>query len=193
MKKINLLAITIALLFILCGCSVWNEENHIAANDEPISSTGEKVSLQTEGNILKSAGKHKRNFSGQLKVWSDPIPPGSELFLEVEGNGILTHMGKSSLSMKKTIRTYRYPDPPGPWEAVAELVLTTANGDELYFSYDFCTIDRSNSPDFTFIANCTITGGTGRYADASGNIDYFETFSWAEAKGILQLTGSVTF
>ena len=199
MKKVNLLAVLFGMLFLIPACTLLDydldsdEQNNILSIMEAKSSTEKHTVVEDEEVGLKSGEIHKINFKSTLDIRSGPIGPGSEINLEVEGTGTIPHMGRSKLTMNKTVTTYSYPDPPKPWNAFAEVILTNARGDELHFYYNKCLVDRSETPKFIFKTECIIRGGTGRYKNAKGTIEYHESFYWNKSVGTLKLTGTIYY
>lgn len=200
MKRINLIAVLFGICYFLPSCSLSDydlstvEQNIVVVSDIEAKSSNENIAVgAAEEFALKSGEIRRVNLKGVMQIRSGIIGPGSKINLEVEGTGTISHMGRSKISMNKTVTTYSYPDPPQPWNAYAKIVLTSAMGDELHFYYNTCLVDRSETPMFIFKTECVISGGTGRYKNVGGIVEYNETFDWSKSIGTLNLTGTLYY
>lgn len=195
-KSIHLIVSIILLLFI-SGCTQYDSdpllfetENNPISKIEIMALEGNSLQQEPDGPGILRAEMHTISVRGSFNLKSGPIPVGGKIVqLHVTGDGNVMHMGRTNLVMEKEVITN---DPP-PWEASAKVVLLTANGDELYFTYWSGLVDLSNTPVFTFKAECEITGGTGKYKNATGTINYHENFNWLESEGILNITGTISY
>jgi hypothetical protein len=97
-----------------------------------------------------------QNFSG------DPAAPGPSVSLFDEAKGNVTHLGSVSLSALSCV------DPLSPTSAGTGTI-TVANGDQLFIAFE-----NTSQPDPTNPARLLaegpqwVTGGTGRFENASG-------------------------
>lgn len=87
------------------------------------------------------------------------VPVGDDLHLSVAATGKATHLG--NYTRTETVVLH------GDGSFEAEIVFTAANGDELYAS----AVGGFISPT-TALGVATFTGGTGRFADASGGYNF---------------------
>jgi hypothetical protein len=78
-----------------------------------------------------------------------------------EGGGPVTHMGKTKQSGTLTLEA---PIAPGIFPGFGSVTITAANGDQLTFDYEGLLNAATGEGTGTF----TFTGGTGRFADATG-------------------------
>lgn len=118
-----------------------------------------------------SANTVNRPFKGAVTggVWYQPVGDPPILTTMSAASGHARHMGLTRM-------TARHPTPPlgssgyGP----GEMVLTAANGDEVWITYTgHLEFDVSADAGTWFVGPvaCTITGGTGRFDDATGSAD----------------------
>ena len=113
-----------------------------------------------------------------------PLPP----VLRQADNGScqLTHLGRSALYSLKDI------DFAAGTQAILEVTFTAANGDVLRGTGS--GTNRPAGPGLvSFAANVTFTGGTGRFASATGQARMTGTANLATSSSALELEGSITY
>ncbi len=96
-----------------------------------------------------------------------------------EGTGTISHLGRVSWTTEHCFQLFlgtfgEFGD--------AEVVITSANGDQLYGTYDGVMTSAT-----TFAEDMIITGGTGRFAGASGVVAEAGWFD--PATGYMEVTG----
>jgi hypothetical protein len=114
------------------------------------------------------ASPHFRPFSATLDGFAGPMPTADPCVLAnaEHGTGNARHMGSITWVSNETVNLCSN---PAGGDVVGQLTITAANGDLVNFSYqtlahlDFSTNEVSAS------GNWAITGGTGRFAGASGH------------------------
>ena len=98
------------------------------------------------------------------EIYTDPVGD----YLEQEGGGIASHIGKYTFVNTSTITGFLNPD-------IFVGVLTAANGDMIY--YDAVGFDCGDYPvpcvGEDAIFKYVISGGTGRFEDAEGWLEYY--------------------
>ena len=131
-------------------------------------------------------------FKGSLAgtVTMTPIigDPDFDVHVEIDGAGKATRLGNFSVSIPHDVD--RRP-PPDSSLAVGEYVFTAANGDELYaeFSGEAMLI----APGFLSIVETgTITGGTGRFADATGSFVCERLFDTVAGTTVGEFSGTIS-
>jgi hypothetical protein len=83
-----------------------------------------------------------------------------------------THLGKSSLTQNGCNEVSNaLAGLPGPFLAIGDVTVTSANGDEVHYTFDGFVHEE------TFLADVdvVITGGTGRFTGASGGFSASST------------------
>ena len=82
-----------------------------------------------------------------------------------EGEGQLTHLGRYFMTSPHTSNVFT-------GETIGDQIFTAANGDTLTA---FCAGFPAFQPDGTVVGglDCEITGGSGRFAGASGSYEFF--------------------
>lgn len=203
MKKYFLSIVLYIAFYFLFGCSLDDPAIPLSGQTRsPSPDYHNKPALsadksQEQGQLtLKSGNRRSISVSGLLALSCGPIPSGPKIDMEISGTGNVTHMGKSKLIIQKTVSTYTYPfsdEREDSWQARADMVLTAANGDELHFYFEECRIDLTQTPVFSFDAECTVEGGTGRFKNAGGCLEYHAKLHWFESTGTLKLEGTVKY
>jgi hypothetical protein len=174
MRKQRYMSVFVVLGIILTACSF--DEGITPADDLPPADQNEA--------FLKGAKNHEVPFKSKFLLTSLDfyMNEGEDFFhQELKGSGNATHMGKTEVYIPDELL---YPGEDGiNWTATAEVILTAANGDKLFFNYASAFEFVSYPVDV--IGYGTINGGTGRFENATGTMTY--TGHWPGE------TGSVTF
>jgi hypothetical protein len=107
----------------------------------------------------------KANFTATPVVIQAPAP-GTPLIILSTGTGEASHMGKTTFEARITIDVFG----PQPNLSPATFTLTAANGDQIFMnSIGIVSPPDANGVTMVTLTN-TITGGTGRFADAKGTL-----------------------
>jgi len=106
--------------------------------------------------------------------------------------GNVSHLGKSTLTVdgQSSIDSDGNIVPvPGTWSAT----LTAANGDKVFLSYHYPANDNAAGK-YTLAGQYTITGGTGRFAEATGEGTYSAEGTYSVLPGVVngQFAGSLS-
>jgi hypothetical protein len=97
-------------------------------------------------------------FKGRAEVViTDAEPAESELHLTTSGSGLATHLGRFTREEHAVLHL-------DDGSFLGTVTFIAANGDELYADIDGAFISPS-----TALATYTFTGGTGRFANATGS------------------------
>jgi hypothetical protein len=92
------------------------------------------------------------------------------------GSGVISHLGQVGWTTEHCFQLFA-----GTF-GDAELVITAANGDKLFGTYEGVMTSET-----TFVETMIITGGTGRFVEASGTIE--ETGWFDPVTGYMEITG----
>jgi hypothetical protein len=140
-----------------------------------------KPALAADG--MPVEGSLAVNFTGT------PISPGM-VSISANGIGELTNVGNLSFQLQKTLdTTVKVPTFSGTFTITAE------NGDTLTGTYAGVTSGADSNGYGTFSGQITVTGGTGRFQNASGFVP-FRALAYSNAgvgqavysfKGVLQV------
>lgn len=122
--------------------------------------------------VSTSFGKAPTPFQGRVVAnWDNiyaalPPPFGPGLVANFAGTSQMTHMGRSAQSGNLTLQA---PVADGVFPGSGSVVITAANGDVVRFNYVGLLYAATGEGKGTF----TITGGTGRFAGATGDGTFY--------------------
>ena len=128
--------------------------------------SGYVVGIEYAPNFPAHAGD---TFGGRCSVPSQWISTMS-------GTGTISHLGTVSWTTEHCFQLFA-----GTFSD-ADLVITAANGDKLYGTYDGVMTGET-----TYVETMVITGGTGRFAGATGTVD--ESGWFDPVTGYMEVTG----
>lgn len=138
----------------------------------PYSASGPEVVIQE--------APHAACGAGRLKV-------------EIEGSGQGTHIGQYTIIRQHCFNLANATIEDGYFEQ------TAANGDKLWGTYygspaGVLEFDENGNPVVIVIASpWTITGGTGRFADAEGSGDTKGVFNFVTKEGTFSMDGWISY
>ena len=129
----------------------------------------------------------RAEFTGQA-MFTPTSTPG--VFVNTfAGEGLASHLGRVEVSVTEII------DLTSPSGAVVQrdgrMTMNAANGDALRWSYSGAGTSPDAGGDLTFSGTYTVTGGTGRFADASGRGTYTGAGNVVTGKASVSYTGTV--
>jgi hypothetical protein len=124
------------------------------------SPSSDLLSSFQKQNKDKKTVPFKANFTATQVVIQAPAP-GTPLIILATGTGEASHMGKTRFEANVTIDVFG----PQPDLSIATFTLTAANGDQIFMNVP----GKMNSATSATLT-ATITGGTGRFADARGTL-----------------------
>jgi hypothetical protein len=119
----------------------------------------------------------KGTLEGKYGEESGDFPISHE---SIRGEGNATHLGRYTLAMEETVNFLNA-------SAVGTLVLTAANGDTVSGTY---TGHAQPGPPVSITEETTITGGTGRFAGATGSLVIDRVFDPANRTATRSFGGS---
>ena len=178
MKRLRYLLLFSFVMVILCGCS--KQDAHQLGN--PLDDA------DTKSNIFVP-------FKGEFKVYVDhvihmpPPPPKEQLLL---GDGQVTHLGKTDISMVQLWWPPKFPETPAT--GTGEVTFTAANGDILLASYE----DGKAYHYSTTYVEVTFTGyfkdgGTGRFEHAAGYFTWEGVYNPITNEGFSIVDGEISY
>ncbi|MEJ7675828.1 MAG: hypothetical protein WKF59_24760 [Chitinophagaceae bacterium] len=138
-------------------------------------------------NKTKKTVPFKANFTATPVVIQAPAP-GTPLIILSTGTGEASHMGKTTFEARITIDVFS----PQPNLSPATFTLTAANGDQIFMnSIGIVSPPDANGVTMVTLTN-TITGGTGRFADASGYVDG-QRYTWRNYRYHYHYEGRISY
>ncbi|GAA4437106.1 hypothetical protein GCM10023188_30940 [Pontibacter saemangeumensis] len=177
MKKLTnftLLLFAVACLFALTSCSAENELDEITLS----------------GTESADAKMQMRPFGGSYETRHYVLPESAFPIqrIRITGQGQFSHMGKSIVVTNTTLNL----TPPPPFITNGTNVITAANGDELHSSFTGTAVPQQDGR-LLVTVNHTITGGTGRFYDASGHYTGVSYSVPAAEAGLVIITGEIAY
>ncbi len=190
MKETTTYYLLIVLLLMFAACEQSYEEYNTSINENEWLDNSAGNSLLQHNTNSNNENK-SLSIKGTFEITSAPKPyPGIEINLAIKGTGTISHLGKTVLTMQKTVLVDQWANPP-IWDANASFIIRSSRGDELHGHYETSEVDLSQTPIFIFKAKSTIDGGTGKFEHANGTISFTETVNWDTGVGKLQLLGEI--
>ena len=164
-----LLTLICSTLFISCQ----KEAGIIHESPDPVSSNANNNSNNVP-------------FIGEYTTTHQML--GGPAMQRITGVGSATHLGASTFVATVTVNI----TPPPPFAVQGTAVFTAANGDQFYTSIVGTTTPTGpTSATGSFVH--TITGGTGRFADASGQLVATSSFNPQTLTGLVNFEGSINY
>ena len=127
--------------------------------------------------------------AGATPILCAPTQAGISVPDTYTGTGNVTHAGKSSIAIVFDACTLVLP--PGgsaAWTAQGHSTVTAANGDLVYSTF---TMTQFVTGDFV-LSSFTITGGTGRFVNATGSMSGSGWIDLTTGKGYFNFSGLIT-
>jgi len=173
-NRILILTVLAATLFACSSDSMINDDNEV-------------VNLKAEKKAVERPFKIKK-AQGTFNIFPGDGVSCSALVLNAPGEGNVTHLGRSTLFEEWC------------WSGAADdlgtrsLIISAANGDELWATPS----EVEFTSDFTFEEVTIIDGGTGRFANATGEFTEFVEIVNGDESGLfgtysLRAVGTITY
>ena len=106
------------------------------------------------------------------------------------GAGRATHLGQFTISVEETLDVT---SPTGSVVLQGEAVVVAANGDELHWSYEATGTPPSESGDVVLTGTFTVTGGSGRFAEATGQGSFEGVGNAVTGRASFSYTGTISY
>lgn len=149
-----LLAFFASLFFISCQKEVIN----------PLEEGQHSLSVSANDNQESKMSERGVPFKGSYNTSSVLLQPPPNIIQNVKGTGIASHLGKSTFDAISYVTVTAHP----PFTVTGTRTITAANGDQIFTTFSGTSVPVVNGKNGADL-NETITGGTGRFADASGH------------------------
>jgi hypothetical protein len=107
---------------------------------------------------------------------------------EIVGIGQATHLGQSTFSVVSTVDMTT----PPPFSQGGTGAFVAANGDELYVSFTG-TATPDGQGNNALIILFTVTGGSGRFENASGNLTCYTVVQPGVPGGEITVEGTISY
>lgn len=140
--------------------------------------------IPSQQNNLAGGGPIKGSYRTTSMILSGP----PMLATQITGIGQSSHLGKGTFVANSVANLTT----PPPFSLGGTAVFTSANGDEFYTSFvGTATPVGSGANDIEM--HHTITGGTGRFEDATGNFTGYTTAVPGHTEGYVSYEGNISY
>jgi hypothetical protein len=181
-SRAHVLVAIAALTGFGAGCGYTG--NPVSPSVGQIGAT-QSISSTTGPALASSAGPHDVPLKGRLEGFYTLSFPGPlELAVTGEGTGNATQLGQFTFEYDELVDLTT-----GTGEGT--YVLTAANGDTLTATWTGLGFPTSDPNVLSIIENATVTGGTGRFADAAGSFIVERLFNFTINSGPGAFEGTV--
>ena len=130
---------------------------------------------------------HTHGIHGVVLTTATIVPPA----VQVAGQGVVSRMGLVRTTSTQTLSGNPLDPRVGDVITSDDLVIRAADGDLLYADYQ-ATITMAQLPRIAFAGTIPFTGGTGRFAGASGEADTAGGFDFQTMRGSFTVDGAIT-
>lgn len=185
--------ILIGTVLMIAGCEKEGPVSPVVGYGSDVASRNAVVPSKDKPSVAEnqsehSDGKyHRLHLRASFTTASVVLAPPPFLKLQISGTGRGTHIGRATFISYPTIN---FTVPP-PFPLSGTQVMTAANGDELFTSF----VGESTPPDEdgnVYITNMqTVTGGTGRFAGATGTLAGAAVAHNANPAGTATIEGTI--
>jgi hypothetical protein len=176
MKRFFSILSTLAVLFLVsCQKEVSIADNHLATADNHLA-TAENA--QAEQGIP---------FKGFYTTTAQRLQPPPIIQERITGTGQATYLGQSTFVATVTVNLTTAP----PFAVSGTAVFTAANGDQFYTHFAGTSTPNADGTS-TGVLHHTVTGGTGRFENATGNITGVVHVNPASPTNSVVYTGEIT-
>ena len=128
------------------------------------------------------------DFAGQA-VFVPTSTPGV-LAGTGSGAGRATHLGRFTISVDEMLDVT---SPTGEVVLQGQAVVVAANGDELHWSYAATGTPSGDSGDVVLTGTFTFSGGSGRFADATGQGSFEGVGNGVTGRASFSYTGTISY
>jgi hypothetical protein len=140
-----------------------------------------------------AAQSNSRPFAVTLDGHASPIfqPDGCTIINDEQGTGQAQHMGRITWQSHEVVDVCSNPDGAN---VVGEMVISAADGDQVFVTYQTLAHLDFVAGQVRALGSYQITGGTGRFVDASGQGIISAVGSLAPPFGVLgQMSGVIGY
>jgi hypothetical protein len=143
-----------------------------------------------QNSLLRVKEKKVKNlpFKGSHSTSSEILQPAPFLKTRITGTGYATFLGKNTFVAISTIDFTTQP----PFHLSGTATFTSANNDEIYTSFAGTSTPNGQGA-FTIVMSHTITGGTGRFQNATGSFMGYTTAVPGHTAASIDYEGTISF
>ncbi len=141
--------------------------------------------LATLGGAGPAAAQHPVPFRGTLEGDVTRLPAPPVVLVDIEATGVATRLGRFTLDVPHVVD-------PATSQAVGLYKFVAANGDELTAEFTGQGTFIAGTDFLSIEEIATITGGTGRFAGATGSFVVHRLFDTAEGTTFGSFEGTIS-
>ena len=142
------------------------------------------VSWKKQGNQLIAEQPFKGSYTTNAQILSGP----PMLQQRITGVGHSSHLGKSEFVANTTLNLTT----PPPFSLGGTAVFTAANGDQIFTSFSGTATPNMQGQNEVEMTH-TITGGTGRFENASGTFTGYTVAVPGHSTGFITNEGTISY
>ncbi len=147
---------TLFVLGTICFLASCQKEN-------VITPASENKTISENAKMKESGVPFKAGFNNTSQV----LAPPPMVQIQITGEGSGSHIGKATLAANVTVNLTT----PPPFSINGTAVITAANGDQIFVSVTGSRTAADATGAYTGTTSNTVTGGTGRFENASGSFE----------------------
>ena len=151
--------------------------------------TMENETTNNENLVLAAKVKKEKDrpFKGSYTTSSEILQPPPFFKTRITGTGHATHLGNSTFVALSTIDFTTQP----PFQLSGTATFTAANGDEFYTTFTGTSTPNGEGT-FTIVNAHTITGGTGRFQNATGSFSGYTVAFPGHTEASIDYEGTIS-
>ena len=172
MKQLISLSLMVAS-FLLLSCQKQGLQKEESNNPLPAA----KMNMEQD-----------RPFKGSYTTSSEILQPAPILKTRITGTGQVSQLGKSSFTALSTLNFTTQP----PFILGGTATFTAANGDEIYTSFTGTSTPAGEGM-LNVVMTHTITGGSGRFQNASGSFVGHTIAFPGHSEGYIEHEGTIRY
>jgi hypothetical protein len=143
------------------------------------------------------AAKPDRPYSGSCSTvvapQGPPPAPGVPQLLDITYDCTLAHLGRTTAAVQQVV-SFAGAGPSGVLLSLANTTTyTAANGDQLIATFQGSALLDPQTGDVSFVGIETFNGGSGRFANATGNSQLEGTASVFTNRGFFTTKGRISY
>ncbi|MEO5996195.1 MAG: hypothetical protein ABIQ00_05865 [Chitinophagaceae bacterium] len=158
---------------------------------DEMQGSSQKQNLLTSSQKQKDKTKcvpFKADFVTRGEIITEP-QPGIPLLNHITGTGNGTHIGKATFDAYIEVDVFA----PSPQIARGKFIITAASGDQIFLNTTGIGVGPDADGNFRITLSGTITGGTGRFAGATGNLTGVATDNEINPNGTTSFEGTICY
>ena len=171
----------ISLSVVITSCLLLSCQKDVIQKQEEINNKNPVLAA-------KSSKVKDRPFTGSYTTSSEILQPPPFLKTRITGAGHATHLGNGTCVALSTLDFSTQP----PFQLGGTATFTAANGDEFYTTFTGTSTPNVQGT-FDIINTHMITGGTGRFQNATGSFVGYTVAFPGHTEGSIDYNGTISF